>query len=68
MLLPIGKSPEDGKPGLLLALPLAPFKVVVPRLATNGAFALPPHPAASTERPARRPANGTQRALEVDIV
>ena len=41
---PTGKSPDDEKPALLLALWLS-FEGGAPRLATDGDFAPPPQPA-----------------------
>jgi hypothetical protein len=65
MLLPAGKSPDDGKPGPLLAPPVV-LEGVVPRLATDGDFE-PPHPDASNARPARAQARTEERTLEVRI-
>jgi hypothetical protein len=62
MLLPTGKSPEDGKPRLL-ALPPTPFEVVVPKLATDGDFALPPQPAPSGARLTSPAASNTLRRV-----
>ena len=63
MLLPTGKAPEDGKPGLLLALPLLLFDGVVPRLAIDGDFAAPPQPAASSARLASPAPSELQRTF-----
>jgi hypothetical protein len=49
MLLPTGKSPEDGRPGLPLTPSLVVLEGVVPRLATDG-DPPPPQPPASSAR------------------
>jgi hypothetical protein len=65
--VPPSTAPPGGKPRLLLVLVPALLEVVVPRLATDGAFE-PPQPAASRTSTTRATAGNERRVFEASIV